>query len=101
MLSEKGKRRMIQAGITPSQCRAARAVLGWSQEDLAERARVSRGTLMKFETGLGAPHANNLVAIRGAFEAIGFQFEVRAESDRVGMSYREDWKATAQDDGGE
>ena len=92
---------MIRAGITSSQCRAARAVLGWSQNDLAERARVSRGTLMKFETGLGAPHTNNLMAIRGAFEAVGFQFVVPGEGDRVGISYREDWGAVAADDAGD
>ena len=39
--------------LTPEQCRAARAVLGWSREDLAQKAGVSAGTVVGFEL-LGA-----------------------------------------------
>lgn len=37
--------------ITPVQCRAARAGLGMSADVLAERARVHRVTINKFENG--------------------------------------------------
>lgn len=37
--------------LCPSQCRAARGLLDWSQEDLASRAGVSRSTVRDFETG--------------------------------------------------
>ena len=37
--------------LCPSQCRAARGLLDWSQEDLAGRAGVSRSTVRDFETG--------------------------------------------------
>ena len=36
--------------LAPSQCRGARGLLGWSQEDLADRAKVSRSTVKDFET---------------------------------------------------
>jgi DNA-binding XRE family transcriptional regulator len=35
--------------ITPEQCRAARALLGWSQRELAEKTKVSDVTIRKFE----------------------------------------------------
>jgi transcriptional regulator with XRE-family HTH domain len=37
--------------LTSSQCRAARALLGWSPEDLAGAARVDPGAVADFETG--------------------------------------------------
>src|SRR3954468_14310839 len=90
--SERGKRRMVEAGITTAMCRAARAIVQWSQADLAERAKVSRTTLVKFEQGGGAPHANNLAAIRAAFEAAGFQFAISADDGRASMSFDEPWR---------
>jgi transcriptional regulator with XRE-family HTH domain len=63
--------------LSPEQCRAARAWLGWSQEDLSKRARVGQSTLKDFEAGKRAPMRNNLEAIRAALEAagIGFTFD--------------------------
>ncbi|MFL6835084.1 MAG: helix-turn-helix transcriptional regulator, partial [Xanthobacteraceae bacterium] len=40
--------------------RTARAMLGWSQSQLAEAAGVSRATVVDFERGLRIPHRNNL-----------------------------------------
>ncbi len=37
--------------ITPAQCRAARGLLDWTQEQLAERAELSRSTVRDFEGG--------------------------------------------------
>jgi transcriptional regulator with XRE-family HTH domain len=60
--------------MTPSQCRAARALMNWSQEALAQRARLSVTTLRNFERGATAPIENNLAAIRAALEAAGVEF---------------------------
>jgi len=49
-------------------------MLNWSQERLAEEAKVSRPTLVSFESGLRVAHPNNLRAIREAFEAAGVEF---------------------------
>jgi DNA-binding XRE family transcriptional regulator len=60
--------------ISVQQCRAARAMLGWSQGDLAEAAAVSRTTIVDFERSIRIPHRNNLAAIRRAFETAGIAF---------------------------
>lgn len=38
-------------GLTPTQSRAARALLGWSQEQLAEASLVSAMSVRRFERG--------------------------------------------------
>ena len=42
--------------LTPAQCRAARALLDWTQDKLTEGAEVSRGTIRGFESGQHALH---------------------------------------------
>lgn len=60
--------------ITPEQCRAARALLGWSQPDLADAVGIARETIAHFERGARTPHPNNLTAIRSTLEAAGIDF---------------------------
>lgn len=38
-------------GITPTQCRTARALLGWSQYDLERASSVSQSTISHYESG--------------------------------------------------
>jgi DNA-binding XRE family transcriptional regulator len=54
--------------ITAEQLRAARGWLGWSQQQLAEAAKVNRKTLVDFETGSSVPHPRTLRDIRSALE---------------------------------
>jgi ribosome-binding protein aMBF1 (putative translation factor) len=60
--------------MSPEQCRAARAWLNWSQDELAAKAQVSNSTLRDFEAARRVPIANNLLAIRRALEEAGMQF---------------------------
>ncbi|MGV2104061.1 MULTISPECIES: helix-turn-helix transcriptional regulator [unclassified Rhizobium] len=60
--------------ISPSQCRAARALLELDQNELAARASVSRGVIIDFEKGRRTPGANNLAAIARALQAAGVTF---------------------------
>lgn len=60
--------------ITPEQCRAARALLNWSQPTLAETIGISRQTITNFESGANIPHPNNLADIRVALEEAGVIF---------------------------
>ena len=58
----------------PGQIRAARALLGWSREQLSEKASVAVRTLNRVETGEGEPQRRTLSAIRTALEAAGVEF---------------------------
>jgi|SRR5687768_910592 transcriptional regulator with XRE-family HTH domain len=66
-------RRPIFASMSlmPQQCRAARGLLDWTQEELAERAGVSRSTVRGFENGQHELHRGSAAVIRGALEAAG------------------------------
>jgi ribosome-binding protein aMBF1 (putative translation factor) len=60
--------------MLPEQCRAARAWLDWSQQNLATRAKVSLSTVRDFEKRRRKPIPNNLAAIQRALEAVGVEF---------------------------
>ena len=60
--------------LNPEQCRAARALLDWTQDDLAARAEVSRSTVRSFETGRHDLQRATAAAIRRALEAGGVAF---------------------------
>src|SRR5580700_1030090 len=48
---------------SPGQIKAARALLGWSQRELARRACVALSTVADFERGFRGPIPNNLQAL--------------------------------------
>lgn len=60
--------------ISASQCRAARALLAWSQSDLCQAANVGRATLANFESEKSTPYERTLRDIRTALETAGVIF---------------------------
>jgi len=52
--------------VFPLQVRAARALLGWSQKELAERAGVSEPFVNRLERGERLGHADKLFELRSA-----------------------------------
>ena len=67
--------RLMRAGmITREQSRAARALLDWSQSQLAENCNLGESTVRDFEKGRRVPSPNNLAAIKSALELAGVAF---------------------------
>lgn len=60
--------------ITPPQLRAARALVDWSREELANRADTTARTIARIEAGETAPRQSTLETIRTALETAGVQF---------------------------
>ena len=58
------------------QIKMARAALGWSIEQLADRTEVSSRTIKRIEAQAGSPAATaaNLKLIRTTFEGAGIEF---------------------------
>jgi predicted transcriptional regulator len=59
-----------------SQIRAARALLGWRQGQLAKAAKIGLATIARIEQGEGtvAAHVSTVVKIQTALEAKGITF---------------------------
>ena len=60
--------------ISPPQCRAARALLNWSQDDLVRRSNITKKTVADFERGATQPRSETLMRVLAAFEAAGIEF---------------------------
>ena len=71
---------MLAAMITPRQIRAARALLDWSQQDLADKSIVSLNALARLERGTVDPRASTLSAVEKALMRAGI--ESIPEADR-------------------
>ncbi|WP_428037199.1 helix-turn-helix domain-containing protein [Bosea thiooxidans] len=85
-IDEKRCSRYAAAMITPAQCRAARALLDWRQEDLAKAAHLGLSTIRDFEKGRRVPTYNNLRGIKLALEEAGV--EIGTEKSSVALKYR-------------
>ena len=73
--------------LEPAQIRAARALLGWRQEDLSKAAEVGTATIQRIEksdhpvTG----YVSTLVRIQAAFEQAGILFLDEDEAGGFGV----------------
>jgi ribosome-binding protein aMBF1 (putative translation factor) len=73
--------------ISSSQIRAAKALLRWSGENLANKAGVSLSTIRRVEASEGVPDTQNmktLLSIMKALEEAGIEF-IGAPDDRPGV----------------
>lgn len=70
--------------LSKKHCRAARALLGWKQADLAKASGLSVPTIENFESGKSTPHDRNIVSITEAFERGGIVFLDANEISREG-----------------
>ena len=69
-----------------AQIRAARALLGWSQDQLARRAGVGLATLQRIEQNKGIVKGNfsTVLKIQKALEQAGIQF-IESDSGQIGV----------------
>lgn len=73
------------SAITPAQSRAARGLLDWTRDQLAECSGVAKRTLLRFEASEGETRDSTLAAIRAALEAAGVVF---TNGDEPGVKLR-------------
>jgi len=76
--------------VTPEQCRMARAGLSLGVRELAESARVSVGTVSRFESGQGVPEMT-VGLFQKALERAGAEFV--SEGGDVGVWLRKGKRA--------
>ena len=60
--------------MSPMQCRAARALLDWTQPDLAEASGLSLTTVVDYESGRRRVSTEAADRMRAALEAAGIEF---------------------------
>ena len=78
--------------ITPTQCKMARAALGWGVRDLAREAEIGVSTVNRFETGSGAPIPATVAAMERALEKGGVEFIPENGGGRGVRLKKESWK---------
>jgi transcriptional regulator with XRE-family HTH domain len=61
--------------INYKQCKAARALLDWSQEDLSQRAEVAKATIGDFERGARNLRIETMQKVVAVLENEGIRFE--------------------------
>jgi transcriptional regulator with XRE-family HTH domain len=76
--------------ISIAQIRAARALLDWTQADLATSAKIALPTVKRYETGTRTPIPAIMVAIRRALEDAGIEFIPAKSGKGVGVRLRND-----------
>ncbi|MCR9070111.1 MAG: hypothetical protein NXI18_00175 [Alphaproteobacteria bacterium] len=74
--------------INPRQCRAGRALLGITQQKLAELAGVSKRTVIEFEGAIRVPQPNTTASLRIALEAEGIEF-LQGDGAGSGVRFRD------------
>jgi ribosome-binding protein aMBF1 (putative translation factor) len=85
--------------MTPEQCRAARAWLAWSQDDLAKAARVGLSTVKDFEGERRKPIEATQMAMRVALEGAGIGFSFADDNGvkrACGITYSDPARRTEQ-----
>lgn len=65
---------MVVNMISPRQIRAARALLGWSQQKLADKAIVSLNAITRLERGSVDSRVSTVGAVQKALTKAGIEF---------------------------
>jgi transcriptional regulator with XRE-family HTH domain len=74
--------------MTGAQIRAARALIGWKQSELAEQSGVSEISIKNIERGATDPRASTLQALQDAFDRAGVVFLEPGDTRSGGLGLR-------------
>ena len=66
--------RMVILSLLPAQCRAARALIGWSLDELSSASKIAKETIADFEAGILSPPERILQDMKRSFETAGVLF---------------------------
>lgn len=70
--------------LSSAQCRAARGLLGWSQEELAAKSGLDTRFVCDMEAETGDPGAGQVEALRSTLMAAGVEF---TDGDAPGVRF--------------
>ncbi len=73
-----------EVDLSPAQCRAARGLLDWKQDFLAERSQVSVNSVRAFESGKTRPTRGTITSMVRAFQEAGLMFVARQDTFQDG-----------------
>lgn len=76
--------------LTPAQLRAARALLGWSRDDLAGKSNIAAETVKNFELRGSDPKQGTVHKWQRALEAAGVEFIDAADGKGPGVRLKSD-----------
>lgn len=88
-LSVRGRRASKVRMLDPSQLRAARALLNWSRQDLADASGTARETVQGFESRGSNPKRTTLLAWERALRKAGVIFIDGDDQHGPGVKLRE------------
>ncbi|MDO3431812.1 helix-turn-helix transcriptional regulator [Rhizobium sp. CBN3] len=60
--------------LSPAQCRAARALIGWSEDDLSSASKIPKATIAGYEAGKLSPDEQALRDMKRCLEDAGVLF---------------------------
>ncbi|HEX4114122.1 MAG TPA: helix-turn-helix domain-containing protein [Stellaceae bacterium] len=73
--------------VTSREIRAARALLGWTRQRLADKAIVSLNSIIRLEQGAVDSRTSTVNAVRRTLEQAGVEF-LSLQSDFEGIRFR-------------
>jgi len=71
--------------MLPSQCRAARGLLKWTQPRLASESGVGLSTINRYENDTRSPRKSAVVRLQAALERAGVRFLFDEQAGGIGV----------------
>ena len=86
-IAHRGERSYDHHMFTPDQLRAARALLNWSQDDLASAAEVAVMMIKNYERRLSDPRLSSMTKLKQTLEEAGIEFIDSTEKSGPGVRW--------------